>query len=521
MTASQKLLLHSLRAPLVLAVVAGGIACAFRSPDVRPIDLRQPPTVVRSPVKAHLVDGSTVLYPNGVQISNTALVSVGQRFALGSSVPTQAGTIPLDSVVGIEAYETKYNVAGSVAATSGAIVLGTVGAAGLAIAIFGSCPTFYADSAGTQVLQAEGFSYSIAPLFEQRDVDRLHGLSVVGDNVLLHVRNEALETHYINHLELIEVQHTSAEMAMPDQGGRPIAVTGLTSPVSLHDRAGRDLRTALNAIDGNVFSTAEETLRGVSATDFYDHIDLTIPAAPGTDSVALVLDMRNSLLNTVLLYDQILAAPGGKSLDWLGKDLDHIGNAIEMGRWYATRMGMRISVRENDIYRQVARIGDSGPIAFHDLTVLVPASRADDGAVHVRLSFVADDWRIDAIRAATSWRRPKLRRVPATTVAMYDSAQNTRALTAIHDVDESYLITTPGQSFTVSFAVGGESLGPRTFLLASQGYYTEWVRGDWIKNASGKPFVPSDESLVEAIRSWRSKQTEMERHFYSTRISAR
>ncbi|MEO8323458.1 MAG: hypothetical protein ABI571_04885, partial [Actinomycetota bacterium] len=66
----------------------------------------------------------------------------------------------------------------------------------------------------------------------------------------------------------------------------------------------------LNLVDGNVFSTAEETLRRVSRADFDDHIDLTVHAAPGTDSVAVVLDMRNSLLNTVLLYDQILAAPG-------------------------------------------------------------------------------------------------------------------------------------------------------------------------------------------------------------------
>ena len=58
-------------------------------------------------------------------------------------------------------------------------------------------------------------------------------------------------------------------------------------------------------------------------------------------------------------------------------------------------------------------------------------------------------------------------------------------------------------------------------MLASQGYYTEWVRGTWIKNASGKAFAPSDASLVDAIRDWRGKQPEMENQFYSTRISTR
>ena len=51
--------------------------------------------------------------------------------------------------------------------------------------------------------------------------------------------------------------------------------------------------------------------------------------------------------------------------------------------------------------------------------------------------------------------------------------------------------------------------------------YTEWVRGDWIKNASGKQFTPNNDALVDAIRGWRSKQNTMETQFYNNRISAR
>src|SRR5678809_654746 len=79
---------------------------------------------------------------------------------------------------------------------------------GLACALdpkcFGSCPTFYRDSAGTPVLEAEGFSYSIAPLFEARDVDRLRARPGSDGKLALEVRNEAFETHFLNHLELLE-----------------------------------------------------------------------------------------------------------------------------------------------------------------------------------------------------------------------------------------------------------------------------------------------------------------------------
>jgi hypothetical protein len=104
---------------------------------------------------------------------------------------------------------------------------------------------------------------------------------------------------------------------------------------------------------------------------------------------------------------------------------------------------------------------------------------------------------------------------------MADSAQNAPALVALREADEAYLITSPGQSFSVEFDVGKGAAGTRTYMLASQGYYSEWVRGSWIKNASGKAFAPSDAFLFEAIRDWRGKQAELENRFYATRISTR
>ncbi|HVF39750.1 MAG TPA: hypothetical protein VM939_07610, partial [Gemmatimonadaceae bacterium] len=170
---TRRIVLGTIKIMLVTAIGGGGIACIFQSAQVRPLNPKSPPVDVKSPVKAHLLDGSTVLYPNGVRLSNNVLVTPGSRYMLGSTTGVPSGPIPLDSVVGMEAFDTKINVATSVLASAGAAVAGAVGTVALLIAIFGSCPTFYADSAGTEILQAEGFSYSIAPLFEKRDVDRL------------------------------------------------------------------------------------------------------------------------------------------------------------------------------------------------------------------------------------------------------------------------------------------------------------------------------------------------------------
>lgn len=517
MVSARSVAIRAITVPLVATTILTAVACVIQKPVVSQLDVRRPPAVVHSPIKAHLLDGSTVLYPRGVSLEGNTLMGNGLRYPIGSSAPMNAPRISLDSVVGMESYSKDVNVLGSVALS----VASPLATALAAVALLGSCPTFYADSAGTELLQAEGFSYAIAPLFEQRDVDQLRLTPTADGRIVLNVRNEMMETHYINRLELIEIRHPRNEQVVPDGSGRAIAIGTNRLSASIHDRAGRNLSSVVRAVDNDVFSTIDSRLASVSPTDLDDYIDIAIGAPASADSVAIVLDMRNSLLNTVLLYDHILGAPGIKSLDFLGKDLENISNAVDMGRWYAGNMGMRVSVLDGDKYRRIIRIGDSGPIAYHRMAVLVPAVTAPDGLVHVRLSFVADDWRIDELSVADKWRRPSARNVPISRVVVSDPAQTTASLAALKEPDESYLITGPGQSFRVEFDIGNGDTQERTWFLASQGYYTEWVRGDWIRNASGKPFTPTNETLADAIRGWRTKQGSMEQRFYTQRISAR
>ena len=502
----------------LLLTTLGITSCRFQSPSVRSIPVQAVPTPVRSSVKAHMLDGSTVIFPNGVHLQQNRIIGAGRRYPLlGGGVAV--ASIPLDSIVGMEAYDSNLNEGATVAASGATAVVGIIGSIALLKAIFGSCPTFYADSAGAELLQGEGFSYSVAPLLEQRDVDRLRLAPSASGPLVLTVRNEALETHYINHVEVLEAEHGADEMVLPDQGGRPVALSRMVELTSVRDRSGRDISGEVQSTDQVVFATARATLDGVVEADLDDWIEFDVPVPAGADSVAIIMEMRNSLLNTVLLYDQILAAPGIKSLDYLGKDLENISGAVELAKWYSSHMGMRISVRDGNSWRRVARIGDSGPIAYHQLVVMIPAVTNGGNVVRVRLAFVADDWRIDAIRASSSWRRPVVRRLAPTRVEMFDSTQNATARAALVEPDTRYLSTSPGQSFRLVFDREAGGSRHRTYMLASQGYYTEWVRGSWIRNATGVPFQPTSASLLKAIKSWRSRQDELEKQFYSSRVA--
>src|SRR5947209_6042485 len=256
----REVVVSTLRCLILAAVVALVAACLIvRRASIEEIERTADSVTVISPVKAHLLDGTTVLYPDGVTLARNILSGDGTRYDLALKQLGPAPDIPLDSVLGLETYQSGVNGP----ATIGVSLLATVGTIALSVAIycatdpkcFGSCPTFYSDSAGTAVLEAEGFSYSVAPLFESRDVDRLRLRAGPTGAVRLEVRNEAYETHYLNQLELLEVHHRADEFVATDPAGRPVAVTGLQPVAAARDRAGQDLHGVLAAADGDAFRT--------------------------------------------------------------------------------------------------------------------------------------------------------------------------------------------------------------------------------------------------------------------------
>jgi hypothetical protein len=481
---------------------------------------------VRTPVKAHLADGSTVVYQEGVLVAGGRLTGMGMRYSLTLTNPTPTAELPLDSIVALESFRTHTNVGATFAIST----LATAGVVGASVAIycaidpkcFGSCPTFYADSAGTPVLEAEGFSYSIVPLFESRDVDRLRAQPGPDDTLRLEVRNEApFETHYINHLELLEALHRPGEFVAPDPQGQPVAVTGSTPPRSARDRAGRDVRDLLADADGRVYATAPSVLAHVSAVDLQDEIELGFQVPEPGDSLALVLRLRNSLLNTVLLYDIMLGDPGARSLDWQGRDLSRPGAALALDSWYSSRMGLRVDVWRGPGWEPVDRVGDTGPVAWKD--VAVPLPPAGGREVRVRLRFPADNWRIDRAALASSIRRPELRVLQLAQVTDRSGGAEPDAYASLRYPDNRYLETRPGQAFIAAWDVGPRPEGAeRTFFLAAQGYYIEWIQRGWITGARDTTvFHPGDAALLRALERWRQVKDTLERRFYATRVPVR
>src|SRR5262249_42125175 len=214
-----------------------------------------------------------------------------------------------------------------------------------------------------------------------------------------------------------------------------------------------DLWPTLYAIDDKAYSTNPRTIASAAPSDLNDWIDFDVSVDSARGSITLVFRMRNSLLSTTLLYDVMLGPAGARALDWLNQDLTKISTAVELGRWHQRRAGLHISVWRNGAYEEVARIPDSGPISWHEVAATIPVC-AGERSVRIRLSFLADHWRIDYVGIAGSARPIQPRIVPVTGIETTPAHNEDQARSAVSTPDDQYLQTNPGDRFFVTFETG-------------------------------------------------------------------
>lgn len=475
------------------------------------------------PLQAYLANGEIIRFADGARRIGDRIEGEGTRFTLGLEASGPVTALPLDSVVGIEVLQTgQVDVGLSFLATVGGTAVTLAAASALAVAIFGSCPTVYLPTPvpADEPPVAELFSYSVAPLLEARDVDLYPGRAE-GGRLRLDLRNEALETHFINHLELLEVAHRADEVIVPTGEDQPLALSGWVEGVRLTDRAGRDQGAPLARAGGATYRTPEAFVTGATQESLEDWIEVALPERPSTDSVALVLRLRNSLLNSVFLYDFMLSGDDLRGIEWLGRTLQQVGSAAAFGGWYQRRMGLHVDVWTEGRWVEVDRLPDTGPIAWKDAVAVLPVPEGA-GPLRYRLRFLADQWRIDQIRLAEGIRRPEVVAHPVAAVEDAEGRSYGEAVRVLGEPDEAYLETRPGTALWIDFDVADRPAEmERAFLVAAQGYYTEWIRPDWIRPGSGPPedFVPSDEGLLMVLERWHQVRPWFEAQFHESRLS--
>ncbi len=424
-------------------------------------------------LKAHLRDGGVYVL-DGWRVDSAGTTVSGQGKQLDANrrlIRDGALSFPVASVALFELDST--TTSGSVAALG--VVTGIT--VGLAVycasnpkACFGSCPTFYVSDGERPLLQAEGFSASIAPALEARDVDALYRARPDSRDLEVRMTNEALETHVIRSVRVLAAPRPTGSRVFATRADRFVVATDLSAPDACTAPEG-DCLGAVRAFDGvERSSRADSTDLAAKET-----LDLEF-AHPADGRRGLVVAARQTLMTTYLVY-QGLAFMGHSATEWLA-GLERGGApAVAAARGMGNALGW-IEVLTQDERGEwvVAGVtGETGPIATD--VKLVPLPVAGPGPLHVRLRLTKGDWRLDWVALAALGPEVEPLRLDPTEVRRAGAPDETARQLLL---DSARVLTTlPGDAYTLVYRLPADFQNYELFL-ESRGYYLEWMRSQWL-----------------------------------------
>lgn len=487
---------------------------------------------VKTPAKVFLEDGSYVVFADGFTVEENRFVrGVGQRYRIGGADHGPAMQhLPLDSVAAMTYYDIR-NVAGSILAST---ILGLYGGFISAMSVyciscpkccFGSCPTVYTGDGEERILEAELFSYSLSKFHQEEDLDRLEKPVDRTGRYEIQVTNEALETHYIDQLTLIAAVHPPGTDVFPTHEGRIISTARRQAPSRAVTRYGEDVLELISHSDARAFRSDSRAVKNTARGRLKDWVDVDVNLPEEVDSLTIVFRLRNTLLSTILLYDVVLASQGIDALRWAERLNTDVAYAADYHRIYNAHAGMKIKTKRQGAWLEVAAIPDVGPIAWKHIAAVIPIDESQTGSQTIRLEFFPDNVMIDYIGVDVSTERDavRLQEVRPSAVVDHDGRDRSDVIDVVSENDERFLITEPGEAYEFQYqAKAGER--PVTPFVKSNGYYIEWIRGEWVAvRDRGYRFdlYRVRETLAQLRESWLANRDDIQERFFETRIPIR
>jgi hypothetical protein len=468
--------------------------------------------------KIHLLNGSVILCQNGFLFARDTIWADGETF---SSMRTwgirERWTIPIDIVAGIEYYDRTVSVTR---------VLGSVMAAATGIfifkVVFGSCPTVYTEDGNKEELEAECFSYSISRKFEMHDLDRMNHKPLDPRKINLKVKNEALETHYINELRLCYVDHPEGTEIFPTDDQKALLVQNVVAPQSAVNSEQTDVLDRIRRPDDDPYRCDSATASRLFQRGLRDWIDCIVPVRRGASEATVVLRVRNSLFTTTLFYDVMMKSQGVDVFNWLEEVNTSGAYAWQLAQWYKQHSGIEVSVEEDGSFAKKGKIFNSGPIAWRYVAIRIPLN-GDQDSIKVRLSFLTDNWQIDWVGLSMDEsKEAKLQYADLSLAADNISTSSSDISRRLESDDDEYVVTYPGDWINLSFTLPATQTSKRTLFLASKGFYTEWMRPEWLREGEKAHRVfdisEKDDAMRRTVQLWLANKNAIEKQFFAFKI---
>ncbi|MBL8006649.1 MAG: hypothetical protein JNJ56_03900 [Ignavibacteria bacterium] len=519
---------------LTVYIICSVSACSYNNLQPSEFDIESAGSnfVIETASKCHAIDGSVIVYKSGFSVINNTIMGEGERFFFNGKENNSfinrfmISSFPLDSIVAITLYEdytgTRLIANGSLGAFGFAIGGITIYCIACPKCCFGSCPTVYTSENNISLLETELFSSSISRMLEDNDLDKLNQ-KVPDDGIYkLKITNEALETHYIDKFNLIAAEHPSGTKVYPNIS-KGLTIINRTVPVETAvNSEGEDILKEVAYEDTISYRSGMTMVNKLKNGPAYDRIEFTSAIPENGSNAKLLVRYRNTLLSTILFYDVVLGSQGIRAVEWIDKMNNNETYAADFKMIYDNFSGMQFEIFVNGEWVEAEKFPDAGPICWKQTAAEIPVSGMKE--LKCRIKFIPDNFMIDYIGIEYGGYDEcslKTDTVRLSEIKSLSGKSTDNAFGLIQNSDKQYLITNPGDSYTLIYKIKKTAESEQTLFISSRGYYNEWIRGSWIKNDPSAHIFNLyniNGNLRLVAESWESNKTLIESEFFNTRI---
>jgi len=384
-------------------------------------------------------------------VLDSALEGSGEHIVNGVHSPF-AGRLPYSDLVYIQAQREGSGRTLFVLAAIGLTVSGLTAATqnrGLSISpVGGSCPYIYTWDGDRYALQGEAFGTSFGRALEAGTTCMLPAARRRGDTIVVRLANERPETHYVNSARLLAFTTAENSIVLVDDRDRVWPVTDPRPPI-------RPPRKA----------------PGGDGARFRDALEVTLPHPKDARTGSVIVHAINTdLVDTV--YEMVFGYLGDQSLPFLYQ-IENDPQLIDTLRDWIREYSLTAEVWRGDRWVKVGAIAPEASAAPFSRIMRIDAAGIEEDSVRVRLTSLADCWRIDSV--AVDWTPA----IPLTAHVMdMRAAVHSEAGSVMGDLsraDGSYAVLLPGQRIDMSFpAYRSGPNGKVAYALEVRGFLYEW-----------------------------------------------
>lgn len=482
-------------------------------------------------IKAHDFDGNVYIFKNHWQIDTLQHIISGQANLFNAQrelVESGMLSVSTDNIVIFETNrilvdETSGLIAPKVVLSAFNVIL-----AGICISspkvCFGSCPTFYTynqDHVFETV--AESFSNAILPSLQYNDIDDIKTTVNGGSDFALTMKNEALETHYVQAADILVIPKVKEFEQI------------------MHGNDDKFYYTNLLAECSDIYSQYDIKKEDIIKRDHHEWTSLANPEHLSTkgeiiltfddvnplqaENLGISMTFRQTLMTTYLLYH---------GLSYMGDEYSDMLTVIETSKRKKEKATQSIlhHLGKIDLYWNTSQSAEgwkyagsfyeTGPIAKNSQVCPIQnIVLKNKGPVYIKIVFNEGLWKFDEISLVSVKEVKNAAKIPPAIVFKTSDLS-----VSSNDMSKKItfpLTSWPGDEYKIHYNIPQEHEKYQVFLSA-EGYYLEWMRSEWLQDKNLKKLTQlllDPESWLKAeTENYKRYESQMEEEFENSKITS-